>query len=151
MSALDRDRIVSKLGQLDAYLAELDDVAPQSFEAYQSTAARRACERLLQLAIETVIDVSALLVSELRLGVPGEEEDLIMKLESADVLTESTAQIVRSMKGFRNILVHRYGSIDDRIVYEKVRTGREDFQRFKKEILEAMGELGAGKGQASPD
>lgn len=44
------------------------------------------------------------------------------------------------MKGFRNVIAHRYGDIDDRIVYERARGGMEDFVRFKEEILEALDE-----------
>lgn len=135
---LDRERILSRLGELDGYLRELGQVAPESFEAYQSVATRRACERLLQVAIESVIDTCALVVSGLSLGVPGDEEDLITKLENADVLSTSTAETVRSMKGFRNILVHQYGRVDDRIVYEKARSGLADFERFKAEVIEAL-------------
>jgi len=44
------------------------------------------------------------------------------------------------MKGFRNILVHRYGDIDDRIVYEMATERLGDFEAFKKEVLEALRE-----------
>lgn len=130
--------MLARLGEIDGYLRELQQVAPDSFEAYQAIATRRACERILQVAIEAVIDTCALLVSGLRLGVPGDEEDLIAKLEAADVLSKGTAETLRSMKGFRNILVHQYGQVDDRIVYEKTRTGTEDFERFKAEVLEIL-------------
>ena len=38
------------------------------------------------------------------------------------------------MKGFRNILVHRYGEIDDDIAYEEIKNGLKDFEEFEKEI-----------------
>jgi uncharacterized protein YutE (UPF0331/DUF86 family) len=42
------------------------------------------------------------------------------------------------MKGFRNILVHEYGGIDDRIVYEAIQSRLDDFEAFKREILRAL-------------
>jgi uncharacterized protein YutE (UPF0331/DUF86 family) len=42
------------------------------------------------------------------------------------------------MKGFRNILVHEYGRIDDRIIYEVLQHRLDDFDAFKREILQAL-------------
>ena len=38
------------------------------------------------------------------------------------------------MKGFRNILVHRYGHVDDEIVYRILLTGLSDFYDFEKQV-----------------
>jgi len=38
------------------------------------------------------------------------------------------------MKAFRNILVHRYGEINDEKVYEKLEE-LEDFQEFRKSVI----------------
>lgn len=89
---LDRERILAKLGELDGYLQELQQIVPADFEAYQEIATHRACERLLQVAIEAMIDTCALMVAGLRLGVPGDEEGMISRLESSDVITAQTAQ-----------------------------------------------------------
>jgi uncharacterized protein YutE (UPF0331/DUF86 family) len=45
------------------------------------------------------------------------------------------------MKGFRNILVHEYGTVNDAIVYQAVTTELGDFAEFKKEILAALQKL----------
>jgi hypothetical protein len=42
------------------------------------------------------------------------------------------------MRAFRNMLVHEYGRIDDRYVYEMVKNKLSDFQAFKQEILEGI-------------
>jgi uncharacterized protein YutE (UPF0331/DUF86 family) len=34
------------------------------------------------------------------------------------------------MKGFRNIMVHRYGDIDDRLAFKTLKNHLEDFQDF---------------------
>jgi len=67
---LDRERILTKIDELDGYLRELRHISPASFEDYQRIETKRACERLLQISIETVIDISHLLVTGLRLGLP---------------------------------------------------------------------------------
>ena len=135
MANLDRERILAKIDQLDTYIAELKEIAPNSFAEYQTVEKKRACERILQVSIEVVIDICNLLVSGLRLGLPAEEEDLFRKLLKADVISEEMSNKLREMRGFRNIIVHEYAQVDDRLVYEAVKTKLEDFSLFRREIL----------------
>jgi uncharacterized protein YutE (UPF0331/DUF86 family) len=138
---LDRDRILVKLDELDGYLSELQQVLPESYARYiGSVEKRRACERLLHISIECVIDICALFVSGLRLGLPAEEDDLILKLEQAGLISEERAKALRMMKGFRNILVHEYGRIDNAIVFAMATKRLQDFELFKEEILRALQE-----------
>ena len=44
------------------------------------------------------------------------------------------------MRGFRNILVHLYGTVDERIVFEVATSRLEDFARFRREVLAALPE-----------
>jgi uncharacterized protein YutE (UPF0331/DUF86 family) len=69
---------------------------------------------------------------------PQRRDDVFEKLESADVFSTDLTGLLRRMKGCRNILVHEYGGVDDDIVFETVRTGRLDFERFKRETLSAL-------------
>lgn len=135
MANLDRERILAKVDQLDGYIAELKEIAPKSFAEYQKVEKRRACERLLQVSIEVIIDICNLLVSGLRLGLPAEEDDLFRKLVEAGIMTKEMGETLREIKGFRNILVHQYAQVDDRIVYEAVNTKLGDFALFKQEAL----------------
>lgn len=135
---LDRERILAKIDELDGYLKELKQITPASFDEYKKIEKRRACERLLQVSIESVIDICAMIVIGLRLGLPAEENDLFEKLEQAGIITISTKEIIKRMKAFRNILVHEYGRIDDNIVYEVVHNRLNDFEDFKREILQAI-------------
>lgn len=132
---IDRDRILAKLDQLDGYLAELRSIVPGRFEDYQRVETRRACERLVQVLVETVIDTCALLVSALRLGLPGEEDDLFEKLAQRGVLSPDMVGTLRRMKGLRNILVHGYGRINDEVVYDAVRYRLADLEAFKQAVL----------------
>ena len=135
MANLDRERILAKIDQLDTYSAELQEIAPKSFAEYQRVEKKRACERLLQVSIEVVIDICNLLVSGLRLGLPAEEQDLFRKLLKADVLSKGMGEKLREMRGFRNILVHKYAQVDDRLVYEAVKTRLGDLALFRREVL----------------
>ena len=135
---LDRDRLLAKIDVLEGYLKELREILPGSFEEYKRVEKRRACERLLQVSIECVIDICGLMVIGLRLGLPAEEDDLFEKLEQAGIISSSRNESLKKMKAFRNILVHEYGHIDDMIVYEVLQNNLNDFEIFKRENLQTI-------------
>lgn len=135
---LDKNRILAKIDELDRYLGELRQIAPSTFEEYEAIEKKRSSERLLQLCVECVIDVCKLLVVQLRLGLPSEENDLFQKLEKERILSPETAEILRRMRGFRNILIHEYAEVDDNLVFEFATTRLQDFDAFKKEIIAAL-------------
>lgn len=135
---LDKERILGKIDELDTYLNELTQIIPVDFQDYQKIEKKRSCERLLQLSIECVIDICKLFVSGLRLGLPSEENDLFDKLHKKNILSEEINRILKEMRGFRNILVHEYATVDDELVFGALKTKIEDFKRFKKEVLDAL-------------
>lgn len=135
---LDRERILTKIDELDSYLSEISQIIPANFSEYQQIEKKRTCERLLQLGVECTIDICRLFVSGLRLGLPSEENDLFAKLKKKGIISKEMASLLKEMRGFRNILIHEYATVNDELVYEALQTRLEDFKRFKKEILEAL-------------
>jgi len=135
---LDRERVLARLDEIDGYLQDLRQIAPATFEQYRQIEKRRACERLLQIAIEAVVDVCGLVVAGRRLGLPGEEDDLFEKLAQAGLLSLPLRDRLRRMKGLRNILVHEYGRVDDRIVFDVIQNRLGDFADFRREVLRTL-------------
>jgi hypothetical protein len=73
-----------------------------------------------------VFDICAIINSDLMLEMPENEEDIIENLAYRGILNKEMAEKLRRMKGFRNIVVHRYGKIDDRIAYSILRINLDD-------------------------
>lgn len=131
-----RDRILAKVDELQGYLKELRQIQPSSYDEYSvSIEKRRSTERLLQISIECVLDICSLLVSGLRLGLPGSEEDLLERVESAAIFQPTTMRKIKGMRAFRNILVHRYGLLDDRLVFQASTEQLGDLDTFIEETL----------------
>jgi len=140
---LDKDRVLSKLDELDSYLSELESVMPKSYEEHVSSIEKkRSCERLLHILIECVIDVCALMVKGLRLGLPSEEEDLFEKLEREKIISKEMKERLKLMRGLRNILVHRYAEVDNELVFESL-GNVNDFRKFRKEVSSFLRKLEA--------
>lgn len=137
---IDKKRLLSILGQIDEYYDELKNILPDSFKGYQETHVKRSCERITQLLVEVCIDITNLLIKELKLGLPDEEDNVFEKLAEDNIISEDMAEKLVQMKSFRNILIHRYGEIDNKLAYENISANNKDFLEFKKEILEFLKE-----------
>lgn len=135
---MDKERIYIKLDEIDQYLKEMEEIMPSSSEEYSTDLMRkRALERLIQITIEAVMDVSAILVKELKLGLPYQEEDFLDKI-SGTVLDPDLVVKLREMKSFRNILVHGYSQINDERVYEILTSDMKDVVEFKEGVIEFL-------------
>lgn len=85
------------------------------------------------------MDVSAMLVKDMKLGLPYEEEDFFDKL-SGKVLSPVMVMKLKEMNGFRNVLVHGYAQIDDEKVYESLTHDPDDIVEFKEVVIEFLRE-----------
>ena len=74
------------------------------------------------------------MIADLHLGLP-EDDDQIL-----DLLKEKINMIekIKSMKRFRNILVHKYGEINDKMVYLYISENLDDFYEFIDEIMKII-------------
>lgn len=75
----------------------------------------------MHILIECTIDICTLIVKGLRLGLPAEEEDVFEKLRGKEIISKKMQRKLKTMRGFRNILVHTYSGIDDRLVFENLK------------------------------
>ncbi len=135
---VDENKILSKIDQINSYLEEIEEIKPVDIEEYiNSIAKKRAIERLLQISIESVIDICYIIVSGLKLGVPSDEDILFEKLSEKKIISNKLANTLKEMKGLRNILVHKYAHVKDEKVFENLES-LEDFNTFKNEILKFL-------------
>ncbi len=136
---MDREKVLNKLAEMEGYVSELRKIAPKSFADYKnSVEKRRACERLLQISIESAIDVCNVFVTELKLGLPSGEEDVLEKVRNAGIISDSVKEKLGKMRKFRNVIVHRYGLIDDKKVFENIKKNLKDFDDFKSSVVKPL-------------
>ena len=139
---MDKEKVLNKLAEMEGYVTELKRICPKTFVEYQrSVEKRRACERLLQISIETMIDICNVLVIELKLGLPSGEEDIFEKVCNEGLITKAMKEKLKKTRKFRNVLVHRYGIIDDRKVFANIKKNLKDFSEFKVSIAKSLKKL----------
>ena len=134
LEKLDRSRILLKLDEMIQYVEELRDMLPEEEEYQHNLIKRRASEKTIEVAIESLIDVSAMIVSSQQLGLPANEGNIFDILIENGILSKKLGEILKDMKGFRNILIHRYARIDDVIVHHNLSNFLDDFYEFKDAV-----------------
>jgi uncharacterized protein YutE (UPF0331/DUF86 family) len=127
-------RIFSKLDEMTGYVEELKEMLPDKEEYLQHLIRRRACEKTIEVAIESLIDVSAMIVSAGKFGLPASEEGIFDILVGKEVISREFGEKLKNLKGFRNVLIHRYPHIADDMVYYYLTNYLDDFYMFKSTI-----------------
>ena len=127
------------MDQLDSYVKDLKLHKPNTLKLYErNLEKRRFCERTLQLAIEVCMDIGQLLIKDLKLGLPNDEDTIFDKLKRENIISERMMNILKSMKRFRNVLIHKYVDIDDEMVFNNVKNNLHDFKMFKRELSDYL-------------
>jgi len=134
-----RKRLLSKVDDINRYLHELDSIEISSLEEYKrSVAKKRASERLLQIMIEAVVDISYILYSGENLGVPKDDDSVVKALYEKKIISKEIMDSISELKGFRNILVHKYGAVDDELVFENLTENLSDFEKLRDYFLNML-------------
>ncbi len=135
----EKKRILMKLGEIGKYIEELEEILPTEEDYNHNLTIRRACEKTIELALEALISIISLIVARERLGFPEDEDNLITLLQKKQLLSTKMCITLKAMKGFRNILVHKYGEIDNEQAYEFLSNNLEDFNLFEREVKKYLG------------
>jgi len=88
----------------------------------------------IEFSIENVFDICAIINTDLALGVPGDDEDILVHLVDHGLISRAMRDKIHGMRGFRNIVVHRYGTIDDVLAFRLLTGNIGDFLLFDQEI-----------------
>ncbi len=132
---MDTERIKDKMSELLVYIAELDEDLPDAEDEYlEERRTRRACERTFQLACEDILDICNLIIADKGLGLPKDNRDAIRKLADNKIIPKKLSDRLEDMVGFRNLLVHRYGKVDDSRAYHYLKEEIDDLYEFAETI-----------------
>jgi len=98
----------------------------------------------IQTAIESVIDLVAMLVKDLGIQVKDDETNIIEIIEKKN-LNPELGKKLKKANGLRNILVHRYNNVDDQIILDSVEEIKELLYQWidiVEEIINAISNNG---------
>jgi len=89
----------------------------------------------LQTAIQYVIDIANHLLVGGDLEQPADSRSAILGLGRNDILPQDFAQKIAGMSGLRNVIVHRYMTVNHALIYQFLQTSVGDFETFSKHIV----------------
>ena len=142
--ALRIELIRSKMADIEESVNLVEANLPTSFEEFSELGlVKDGIYKRMEFSIESIIDILSIINSDLRLSIPEDEEDVVENLGRNGILTRSMVDKVRRMKGFRNIIVHRYGRIDDLLAYKILTENLQDFGEFMESIDQFLEENSA--------
>ena len=114
------NRIRDKSDEIEKYLEELETILPKDFEEYSKSIEKKAaCERYFEKIIESAIDLAFLVIKKEKFDVL-ENNEIFEVLLKKGIITNVLYQRMKKAKGMRNIIAHKYGEIDDEIVFESL-------------------------------
>lgn len=134
MSRIRKEIIYSKLKELKNSLHYLKEYLPSDSKYLEDRGRRNMLYKEAEFAIQLVIDVCAIINSDLSKEPPVDEDSLFDFVEKAKIVDSNLVKKLREMKGFRNLLFHRYGNIDNDVAYDNIKSGLSDFEEFIKKI-----------------
>lgn len=125
--------IARKIETLDETVRKLTGLSALTTETLgQDFFLKRGVERSLQICVEAVIDIAHRLVSLHDRPPASSGGKALESLQSLGILKD--ASVYRRMVQFRNLVVHRYETVDDAILVDIVRNHLGEFAQFVREI-----------------
>ena len=125
------DIIRIKIKEMDESITLIKKHLPDTFEEFSNLGlVKDGIYKRLEFCIESVLDICAVINTDLKLGVPESDENILDNLIRNNIISDEVGCSLKSMKGFRNILVHRYGRINDEMAFSIVKENLHDFYRF---------------------
>ena len=141
MTKITQQKILEKIQRLDEYLScliQLRDEIPDERTFLDDFHFHGLADRYLQLSCQSVIDTLNLIIIEKKLQKPESGQEIVAHLQNANIISEELYSRLSGVVGFRNILVHEYGKIDHKRIYDYLMNRLEDFEVFKKEVLKMI-------------
>lgn len=126
--------LTGKLNNLEQVLAELRSLTPLTEERLRAEwLVKRAVERDLQVAVEIVLDVCHRLIALSSQAPAASSREALERCQQLGALT--SADQYKPLVGFRNLVVHRYESVEPAVLVSIVNHHLTDFERFRDEVL----------------
>lgn len=136
------DRAVAErlLGLVQQYLRDLEPLRGMPVSAYLGDVrTRRFAERTIQIAIEACLDLGHHVIADEGYREPRDNRDVFRVLTEAGILPSPLLPNLENMASFRNLIVHSYGSIDDRLVHGILQRRLQDLSAFADAICAHLG------------
>lgn len=131
--------VTNRASDIQEALGALAELGKLPLETYLDDPHKVASSRYhLIVAVEACLDLANHLIAKNRFRVPQDNADTFRVLGEQEILGDDLAARLQDMARFRNLLVHRYGTVDDERVHTIMGEDLADLERFVEAIGEAL-------------
>ncbi|MDG6218058.1 MAG: DUF86 domain-containing protein [Candidatus Thermoplasmatota archaeon] len=123
--------IRTKNREIEENLKIIKEHLPENVEEFSNLGLMKdGIYKRIESSIENIIDICAIINTDLDLGIPESDESILNNLNKEGIISDEMTDVLKNMKGFRNILVHRYAYTDDKIAYSVIKENLNEFYKF---------------------
>lgn len=132
---IDIDLIRRKMSRLIMYLDRLAPFGKKSLNEYLADDYLKfSAERLIQLIVECAVDINNHVVVENQERPPEDYRSSFKRAADVKMISPELAKNLQGSASLRNILVHEYMEIDDKIVLESVSLILQYYPEYLREV-----------------
>jgi len=136
---VDKELINLRLDIVDKNLNEIKKIVAEGKENYMKNyRTQLAAKHALLQIMEACIDIGNHIIASLGLRRPEEYKDVFEILEENGIIPKPLSKRLQNMARFRNLLVHQYTRIDERIVFKILKEDVKDIKEFIRCILKII-------------
>lgn len=137
---VDTDLILAKAGSVKRHLNRVVEKGNTDLETFLGDIDRQESILFnLQMAVQNCIDIAAHIISEEGLGVPGSNNEMFYLLEENGYLSSKVTEKMVKAVGFRNLIVHEYGKVELRQVFEIAKKDTKDLHEYIMAVFMKLG------------
>lgn len=127
--------VQQKIREIEENLELIQESLPRESEEFRRLGlVKDGIYKRLEFSIQNIVDIFSMIHSDLRIGVPQDIDSIFEGLQKKKALPLATIALAQEMKGLRNILIHRYGEINDDLVFELLTERIDDFAKIIQAI-----------------
>lgn len=130
--------VKARIRKVEECVADLQEIRKLPARVFlENRSIRAAAERLLQVSIQSVLDIGSHIIAERGFREADGYAEIIDILGEEGVLPKRFAARIRGMAGLRNILVHDYLEVDPAELRKNL--GKlKDFERYCRYVVEYL-------------
>jgi len=124
------------------YLEKLNPILEKSLTEYlKEDYFKFSTERLIQLIVECAADINNHVVVKKGHKPPEDYRSSFVKAAEVGLISRELADKIKGSAGMRNILVHEYMDIDDKLLFETIPLAVEHYREYCKQVCELIERL----------
>ena len=136
---IDHEMIRGRIKRLTSYIEELRPFAHMPYKEYMGSYLYiRTAERILQLMVDTAVEINDHLLVESGLPAPEDYNASFINLVRIKLLAPDAAKSIAQSTGLRNLLVHEYAVVDAQRVFEAIPQAIREYTGYCKSVLKFL-------------